>query len=242
MTATKRIDWPLAIWLGLTLTAAWIVGVSYVCYRQWDNVVGAHPNIIGDFAAGATAPIAFLWLVVAVFLQMQELREQRNEFRALREESEKQTVLREREADAQRWSLLAEGIDAEIEFLARDIVPTLADMRFVYTTRNGNRQACLLLHDPEHIRELVKQNEFTGAILEAIGQLTTADSISSGFRDDIVQNLTNPTTVQYLAERVDRIIRRSVIPHPRLATRIGSMRLSELRDSLLRLSKLPLVE
>lgn len=43
-------------------------------------------NEIGDFLAGASAPLAFIWLVVTVLVQAQELRAQRDELRLTRQE------------------------------------------------------------------------------------------------------------------------------------------------------------
>jgi hypothetical protein len=48
------------------------------------------PNAVGDFFAGAFAPLAFLWLLVAVLLQKQELELQRQELALSREALEKQ--------------------------------------------------------------------------------------------------------------------------------------------------------
>ncbi|MEQ8326523.1 MAG: hypothetical protein RLO08_13185 [Parvibaculaceae bacterium] len=48
----------------------------------WHNQVGCmEANEIGDFLAGVFAPLAFLWLIAAVFLQREELSAQRKELR-----------------------------------------------------------------------------------------------------------------------------------------------------------------
>lgn len=61
-------------------TAAAALRVPYLSCRPL--------NEIGDFLAGAFAPLAFLWLVVTVLVQAQELREQRKEVRLSRKEFE----------------------------------------------------------------------------------------------------------------------------------------------------------
>ncbi|MGN7958930.1 hypothetical protein [Agrobacterium radiobacter] len=65
----------------------WLVGALIVALC-FDN--GSHAptkiNEWGDFAAGVSAPIAFVWLVVAVVLQSTELREQRRELSLTRDE------------------------------------------------------------------------------------------------------------------------------------------------------------
>lgn len=53
------------LWLGLL--------AGYVCHR-WTDMAGLEPNALGDFLAGAFAPLAFLWLVLGFFQQGIELR------------------------------------------------------------------------------------------------------------------------------------------------------------------------
>lgn len=45
----------------------------------WDKILCMEPNEIGDMLAGVFAPITFLWVALAVFLQRSELRSQREE-------------------------------------------------------------------------------------------------------------------------------------------------------------------
>lgn len=53
------------VWLGLL--------AGYVCLR-WADLAALEPNAVGDFLAGAFAPLAFLWLVLGFFQQGIELR------------------------------------------------------------------------------------------------------------------------------------------------------------------------
>jgi len=53
----------------------------------------------GDFLAGVFAPIAFLWLVAAVWIQSDELREQRVELALTREEFKLNRTVLERQAE-----------------------------------------------------------------------------------------------------------------------------------------------
>ncbi|WP_435656167.1 hypothetical protein [Brucella pituitosa] len=57
------------------------VAVSANSFRRfWDQYLGCRSvNELGDTLAGAFAPVAFLWLMGAVFIQSQELRAQREE-------------------------------------------------------------------------------------------------------------------------------------------------------------------
>ncbi|NTE89563.1 hypothetical protein [Agrobacterium rubi] len=93
--SSKRIMTVAAVfsvaWLLASGTIAWI----YHC--------GSHAplkiNEWGDYAAGASAPLAFLWLVVAVFLQSRELREQRQELAWTRKEFKHNRTVMQAQAD-----------------------------------------------------------------------------------------------------------------------------------------------
>jgi hypothetical protein len=68
-----RRDWRIA--LGLGLTAVWLLGAfAYVAVRMgWVGLLGQPVGDLGDFLDGAFAPLAFLWLVLGLFLQQSEL-------------------------------------------------------------------------------------------------------------------------------------------------------------------------
>ncbi|KAB2788547.1 hypothetical protein F9K97_05555 [Brucella anthropi] len=58
---------------GVGISANWFKGF-------WDQYLGCRSvNELGDTLAGAFAPVAFLWLMGAVFIQSQELKAQREE-------------------------------------------------------------------------------------------------------------------------------------------------------------------
>src|SRR5262245_37038012 len=68
-TRMRQLDW--RVWLGLTLTFAWLVlGIVYLQTTVgWDRFTRLHVDTLGNFLEGAFAPLAFLWLVVGYFLQ-----------------------------------------------------------------------------------------------------------------------------------------------------------------------------
>jgi hypothetical protein len=82
---------PAAMRSGVLATAVWLILFCAYCCSDWSNIRELRPNEIGDVAAGASAPLAFLWLVVAVFLQKDELRLQRQEIKQSRLTLELQT-------------------------------------------------------------------------------------------------------------------------------------------------------
>ena len=71
--------WPIAF--GVSLTLIWIAFAFWflAAFNHWSDIFELKPNTFGDFAAGVSAPLAFLWLVIAVVLQGRELKLQRAE-------------------------------------------------------------------------------------------------------------------------------------------------------------------
>jgi hypothetical protein len=66
-------------------------------------------NELGDFLAGAFAPVAFLWLVAAVLIQAQELRAQREELAMTRQElANSREVMKEQAEQARNQALQAQ--------------------------------------------------------------------------------------------------------------------------------------
>lgn len=60
--------------IGIGITAFWIVGLAIYWRCNPGKFGGLDPNELGDFLAGAFAPLAFLWLVLGFFQQGEELR------------------------------------------------------------------------------------------------------------------------------------------------------------------------
>jgi hypothetical protein len=84
-------DW--RIWFGLVVTFIWIGGGLWFVIGS----VAADPTqtltlgVIGNFLEGAFAPLAFLWLVLGLFMQQRELANNTEMLRRSSEQSEKQT-------------------------------------------------------------------------------------------------------------------------------------------------------
>jgi len=85
-------DW--RIWFGIAVTIFWIGGGAWYV----TGIVKATPEqeitlaVIGNFLEGAFAPLAFLWLVIGLFIQQQELANNSEALRRTSEQSEKQTL------------------------------------------------------------------------------------------------------------------------------------------------------
>lgn len=64
------------IWIGIALTVAWLAVLRLLLRsRTLADIEELVPNALGDFLAGVVAPLAFLWLVISIFQQQQELRQ-----------------------------------------------------------------------------------------------------------------------------------------------------------------------
>lgn len=85
-------DWRISF--GIIITVLWIgIGGWYVF-----TIGRATPDdeitlgVIGNFLEGAFAPLAFLWLVIGMFIQQKELAKNSEALRKTSEQSEKQTL------------------------------------------------------------------------------------------------------------------------------------------------------
>ena len=60
--------------LGILITLLWLGALIAFVVAKWSSFSRLEPNELADFAGGAFAPLAFLWLVLGFFQQGQELR------------------------------------------------------------------------------------------------------------------------------------------------------------------------
>ena len=84
-------DW--RIWLGLVITVIWIAGGLWYLARVTETSPTQNFGLeaVGSFLEGAFAPLAFLWLVLGLFIQQRELANNSEALRRTSEQSEKQT-------------------------------------------------------------------------------------------------------------------------------------------------------
>lgn len=88
----RKRDW--RIWFGIVVTFTWIVGGLWylAAIRQSAPEQKLTLEVIGSFLEGAFAPLAFLWLVIGLFIQQRELANNTEVLRKTSEQSEKQTL------------------------------------------------------------------------------------------------------------------------------------------------------
>lgn len=101
------------MWWGFAGTLLWIsLGLAYAIWGAPGNIWELKANELGDFMAGFFAPLAFGWLAFAVFLQRQELQEQRKQLKQNGEALKLQTVELMRSGDQ---------LKLQAEYLARQV-------------------------------------------------------------------------------------------------------------------------
>jgi DNA-binding XRE family transcriptional regulator len=88
----RQIDW--RIFMGIIITVLWLIaGVVYVRgggFSQ-ETIYDIPLDDVGSFLEGAFAPLAFLWLVIGLFIQQRELADNTEVLRQTSIQSEKQT-------------------------------------------------------------------------------------------------------------------------------------------------------
>lgn len=88
----RKRDW--RIWFGVVVTVTWISGGLWYVIA----ISGSTPEqefsleVIGSFLEGAFAPLAFLWLVIGLFIQQRELANNSEALQKASVQSEKQTL------------------------------------------------------------------------------------------------------------------------------------------------------
>lgn len=114
----RQIDW--RIFLGIIITILWLLaGVNYV-----RNGGFAHTTVyniplddLGSFLEGAFAPLAFLWLVIGLFIQQRELADNTEVLRQTSIQSEKQTqaiAATEMNARQETFFKIAESVKGQL--------------------------------------------------------------------------------------------------------------------------------
>ncbi|WP_025593065.1 hypothetical protein [Agrobacterium tumefaciens] len=99
-------------------TILWVIGAGIFAYSTQTPEDPLGLNEWGDFVAGVAAPIAFIWLVVAVALQSIELREQRKELALTRAEFKYNRAVMKAQADEARKQ--AEFIEQQTSILKQN--------------------------------------------------------------------------------------------------------------------------
>lgn len=149
-TLPKKSRVPFAS--GVFVTICWIVACGFLIYWKRGSLVEMKLNEFGDFAAGAFAPLAFLWLVLgylqqgedlrlnreALLLQAKELANSVKQQQALVEVSHKQV---DATREATEYEMNMRDREAEPEIRVLNGGSSNSDLHFKYSFRLENAGA-----------------------------------------------------------------------------------------------------
>ena len=129
-SATKLPDRKRLLGLGVVLTTVWLLGgLVYIVFLDgWMSFVEQSADAIGGFLEGFFAPLAFLWLVIGLFIQQRELASNTEALKQTNLNSAKQTeVLAATELRARQSAFfqIAENVRRQTGNLAGIIVRSL---------------------------------------------------------------------------------------------------------------------
>ena len=118
----RQTDW--RILMGIIITALWIIaGIVYVRGGNFSQatIYDIPLEDVGSFLEGAFAPLAFLWLVIGLFVQQRELADNTEVLRQTSIQSEKQTqaiAATEMNARQETFFKIAESVRAQLGGIA----------------------------------------------------------------------------------------------------------------------------
>jgi hypothetical protein len=119
----------LYVWHLSSLNYCAIVGVETVCTSNYQEFLNSRPSEKGDSLAGIAGALAFLWIVITVMMQGQELRLQRIELERMREAAQEQSNYLKTENTLSRVNAIDSLVNAKIETL-KSKLPTLQVLLF----------------------------------------------------------------------------------------------------------------
>lgn len=118
----RSIDWRIV--MGIVVTTVWLtVGIAYLVGRGFSrtSIYEIPLDSIGSFLEGAFAPLAFLWLVIGMFIQQKELADNTEVLRQTSIQSEKQTqaiAATEMNARQETFFKIADNVKAQLGGIA----------------------------------------------------------------------------------------------------------------------------
>jgi hypothetical protein len=143
--------------LGIALSAFWVaLALAYVAFGiGWTAFVRQPPSEFGSFLEGVVAPLAFLWLVLGLFLQQSELAQNNDALRvqseALRKSAE-QAEIQARAIHANELHARQDTFVDLVRLVGRQLGVTCG---FLFMSSQGAATGGTV--PPERIRELWDQ-------------------------------------------------------------------------------------
>ncbi|NJO34591.1 MAG: hypothetical protein HC869_17120 [Rhodospirillales bacterium] len=147
---------------------------------RWGPLWASGPDSFGNFLSGAFAPVAFLWLVIAVVLQGSELQAQRRELALTRqtlalqarelannvEQLRRQTEISAKAYELSRFTSTELAIDRQINDLCREVANNSRDCYVEF--RSGEEPAAreFVLDRNKTVSALVAAEQYDDALNE----------------------------------------------------------------------------
>jgi hypothetical protein len=181
--------------IGFAITGAWLLGVIALLYWKWEKLSELALNEWGDLFAGATAPLALIWLVIGYFLQGEELRLNTAALKAQEEELRNQVketaILAANSArQAEASEQMAVATKEEYNRIAQR---ELADTQPVFRPRGGNEGRAPGLRYFTNI-------ENVGAMVTKVNVLTSVEGLELRIDNAEVIPTGNTATLQASGE------------------------------------------
>jgi hypothetical protein len=159
---------------GFVASFTWIAFFAVILWLKADAAADLDLNEWGDFLAGATAPLALMWIVIGYFLQGEELRLNTDALKLQQQELKNQVaetaILA---ANSERQAAAAEQmVSATLEDKRRAALKELADalpiFRSVGGTQTGARLRTTIRNAGATISELSAISENKGVTVEIV--------------------------------------------------------------------------
>ena len=225
----------VTIWLGLTDYCQLDYNGTQKCSSKFQQFWSSSPNEVGDTLAGIAGALAFLWIIITVMIQSQELTAQREELRLNRNESRKMA-----EAMSQQVNLLK--LEREIREEERTI--KLVDEKLLLVMKKlkfYRRNLNLQFQDGVNIN-LLGESELMHLAGEEFyislaGELkSSAKSIEQWLeRSEIKKKLTNRESINNINEELIEIFDKYNTYSDRLNSKISLHRISQVNRYLSRI-------
>ena len=170
-----------------------------------------HWNAVGDFLAGWFAPMAFAWFLVAVFLQMRELKLQRLEFEKMREEQEKGRISSERQSESAARQVFVSYYGKFNDALMEHVSYVYVYSRGIELIASGRLETAEVLVSHFGIKCVIqKKSEMKKQLLnEDKDGLHTAYNVISGLEDNMekLEDDEKNLIYCYIRPKMDSIIK-----------------------------------
>jgi hypothetical protein len=196
--ADSANSWPVALWIGVVLSVLWFVILAVYAVQieiaaavpqvssasadvvsHWHKFWHNSPDAFGNALAGVFAPLAFLWLVVATFLQKDELVAQRRELAQSRQALElqadelknsvaqlaAQTEIFTRTAKQDTDTITQQKIDRELDHFAKYCAVNFERVYATLHPPNAHPHHITLLRHSEHSNRSVREDRFDDILI-----------------------------------------------------------------------------